>query len=245
LVGRRADDPVVGGQLGQPGAVTEPAQHQHRLPVAVQRPAPTSGAAAAALGGQQPDTKCTVSSAMGSTAVSVTGSGTPTTSVVGIREKTSLLPRSCAGPGHLPAVGVSTLTSQPSATGTGSLRAAGGDHRSSPACPSSFRHDTPYSRRDTPPRGCAAPAPIPMLRRSGTTRFRSMSGARMPPARDQQSAGRTPVVPGAVRAPRERSMPPGPVGNARPLTDRRRGPRGRSLPRRPGGDRAPAPGRTA
>jgi hypothetical protein len=56
-----------------------------------------------------------------------------------------------------------------SRTGNGPLCAAGGDHRSSPACPGSSRHDTPCSRRDTPPRGCAAAAPIPMLRRSGTT----------------------------------------------------------------------------
>jgi hypothetical protein len=43
--------------------------------------------------------------------------------VWGIREKTSLLPRSCACPGPLPAVGVSPPTSQPSATGNGSLNA--------------------------------------------------------------------------------------------------------------------------
>jgi trehalose-phosphatase len=41
--------------------------------------------------------------------------------VWGIREKTSLLPRSCACPGHLSAVGVSPLTSQPPTTGNGSL----------------------------------------------------------------------------------------------------------------------------
>jgi hypothetical protein len=51
-VGRRGADPVVDGQLGQPGAVEEPAQHQHRLPIAAQRPPPTSGAAAAAFGGE-------------------------------------------------------------------------------------------------------------------------------------------------------------------------------------------------
>jgi hypothetical protein len=52
-VGRRGADPVVGGQLGQPGAVEEPAQDQHRLAVAAQRPPPASGASAPALGGQQ------------------------------------------------------------------------------------------------------------------------------------------------------------------------------------------------
>jgi hypothetical protein len=32
-VGTDQADPVVGGQLGQPGAIDKPAQHQHRLPV--------------------------------------------------------------------------------------------------------------------------------------------------------------------------------------------------------------------
>jgi len=40
-----------------------------------------------------------------------------------IREKTSLLPRSCASFGHLPALGVSSLTCPASATGNGSLPA--------------------------------------------------------------------------------------------------------------------------
>jgi hypothetical protein len=52
-VGRRAADGVVGGQLGQPGAVEKSAQDQHRLPVTAQRPAPTPRASATALGGQQ------------------------------------------------------------------------------------------------------------------------------------------------------------------------------------------------
>src|SRR3954469_24483055 len=39
-----------------------------------------------------------------------------------IREKTSLLPGSCAPSGHLRAVGVSPFTSPPPATGKGSLR---------------------------------------------------------------------------------------------------------------------------
>jgi hypothetical protein len=68
-VGRRAADGVVGGQLGQPGAVDKPTEQQHRLPVAAQRPPPASGAAAAALGGQQGDTNSTVCSATGSTPV--------------------------------------------------------------------------------------------------------------------------------------------------------------------------------
>jgi hypothetical protein len=41
--------------------------------------------------------------------------------VWGIREKTSLLPRSCAPPGHLPALGVSSRPAQPPATGKGSV----------------------------------------------------------------------------------------------------------------------------
>src|SRR3954462_3916668 len=49
----RGADRVVGGQLGQPGAVDEPAQDQHRLPVAAQRAASGAGAASAAFGGQQ------------------------------------------------------------------------------------------------------------------------------------------------------------------------------------------------
>jgi hypothetical protein len=52
-VGHRAADPVVGGQLSQPGAVEKPAQHQHRLPVAAQRPPPAAGASTPPLSGQQ------------------------------------------------------------------------------------------------------------------------------------------------------------------------------------------------
>ena len=40
----------------------------------------------------------------------------------GIREKTPLLPRSCAFSRHLMLVGVSSPTCQPPATGKGSLR---------------------------------------------------------------------------------------------------------------------------
>jgi hypothetical protein len=50
-VGRRGADPVVGGQLGQPGAIEKPTQQQHRLPIAAQRPPPATGTAATALGG--------------------------------------------------------------------------------------------------------------------------------------------------------------------------------------------------
>jgi hypothetical protein len=52
-VGRRAADGVVGGQLRQPGAVEQPAQHQHGLPVAAQRSALGPGATSAPVGGQQ------------------------------------------------------------------------------------------------------------------------------------------------------------------------------------------------
>ena len=52
-VGRRVADGVVGGQLGQSGAVEEPAQHQDCLPVAAQRPLPATGASSPAFGGQQ------------------------------------------------------------------------------------------------------------------------------------------------------------------------------------------------
>jgi hypothetical protein len=52
-VGRRGADPIVGGQLGQPAAVEKPAQDEHRLPVAAQRPTSAAGAASPPLGGQQ------------------------------------------------------------------------------------------------------------------------------------------------------------------------------------------------
>jgi len=68
-VGRRAADLVVGGQLGQPGAVTEPAQYQHHLPVAAHRPPPGSRASPTPLAGLQADTNSTVSPTTGSTAV--------------------------------------------------------------------------------------------------------------------------------------------------------------------------------
>ena len=41
-------------ELGQPGPVEEPAQDQHRLAVAAQRPPTAAGAAPGPLGGQQP-----------------------------------------------------------------------------------------------------------------------------------------------------------------------------------------------
>lgn len=38
VVGGGLPDPVIDGELRHPGAVQEPADHQHRLPVAAQRP---------------------------------------------------------------------------------------------------------------------------------------------------------------------------------------------------------------
>jgi hypothetical protein len=67
-VGRRAADPVVGGQLGQPGAVDKPAQDQHRLSITAQRPLAGSGATAARSAASSRDTNSTVSSATGSMA---------------------------------------------------------------------------------------------------------------------------------------------------------------------------------
>jgi hypothetical protein len=53
VVGCRPANPVVSGELGQSGAVDEPAQDQHRLPIAAQRPPPISRTSATALGGQE------------------------------------------------------------------------------------------------------------------------------------------------------------------------------------------------
>jgi hypothetical protein len=52
-VGRGPGDLVVAGQRVRRGAVAEPAQPQHRLPEAGQRPAPLRSAATAPLGGQK------------------------------------------------------------------------------------------------------------------------------------------------------------------------------------------------
>lgn len=47
-------DPRIPGQAVHAGAVAEPAQHQHGLAEAAQRPGPARGADAAAMGRQQP-----------------------------------------------------------------------------------------------------------------------------------------------------------------------------------------------
>jgi hypothetical protein len=117
----RGSDRVVRRELGQPGAVTEPAQHQHGLPVAAQRPPPASRALTTALGGQQagheghggfPDREHGgVGDRIGHSRTSVR---------LDICGRTSLLPRSCVPRGHLPALGVSRLTRQ-FPTGKGSL----------------------------------------------------------------------------------------------------------------------------
>jgi hypothetical protein len=53
VTGRPADL-VVDGELGDPGGVEQPTQHQDRLPVAAQRPSSGPGTPAAPFGVQQP-----------------------------------------------------------------------------------------------------------------------------------------------------------------------------------------------
>jgi hypothetical protein len=53
-VGRRQPDPVIPGQLRQPGAIDKPAQHQYHLSVTAQRPPASSGPSPAPLHGQPP-----------------------------------------------------------------------------------------------------------------------------------------------------------------------------------------------
>jgi hypothetical protein len=60
-VGGGAGDLVVTAEPRGVGAVPEPAQHQHRLPEAGQRPGALAGATAAALGARQTAVKCTSS----------------------------------------------------------------------------------------------------------------------------------------------------------------------------------------
>jgi hypothetical protein len=52
-VGRGRAEPIVGGELGDPGAVEKPAQHHDRLPVAAQRAAASPGPATDPLSGEQ------------------------------------------------------------------------------------------------------------------------------------------------------------------------------------------------
>jgi hypothetical protein len=103
-VGRRAADPVVAGQLGQPGPVEKPAQHQHRLPVAAQRPPPTSGSPATALGGRE--ARHQLHGLLGDEkhgGVADRIGHSRTSGGKTIREKTSLLPRRV--PSDLPTLG--------------------------------------------------------------------------------------------------------------------------------------------
>src|SRR4051812_19725646 len=123
-VGRGAADAVVAGQLRQPGAVEKPAQHQHRLPVAAQRPAPTAGAAAPSFGGQR--ARHELHGLLGDRKDGGVGDRIGHSRTSGgktVCEKTSLLPRSCASSRHLALVGVSAPTCQPPATGKGSVGA--------------------------------------------------------------------------------------------------------------------------
>lgn len=52
-VSGRAAELVVDGELGDPGAVEQPAQHQDRLPVAAQRPGSGSGPESSPFGVQE------------------------------------------------------------------------------------------------------------------------------------------------------------------------------------------------
>jgi hypothetical protein len=108
-VGRRAADPIVGGQLGQPGAVEKPAQQKQRLPVAAQRTPTPAGATTSPFGGQQGRHEqhglvgCGEHGGVGDRI------GHGRTSVMDICERTSLLPGSCVCLGHPAAIGVSPV----------------------------------------------------------------------------------------------------------------------------------------
>jgi hypothetical protein len=60
---------VVAGELGDPGGVEEPAQHQDGLPVAAQRAPTTPGPAPGSLAGQQAGQERDGGPPIGSTAV--------------------------------------------------------------------------------------------------------------------------------------------------------------------------------
>jgi hypothetical protein len=120
LIGNMTD----AGHPRQPGAVDEPAQHQHRLPIAAQRSTPPPGTASALLSDKRAGHE--QHGLLGDRKHGGVGDRirhSRTSVRLDICGRTSLLPRSCTPSDHLAALGVSRTCQSP-ATGNGSLPAA-------------------------------------------------------------------------------------------------------------------------